>query len=176
MSDFFAKLIVELSNLEPNETAAVIAICVLLVVGLAIVVCLLDNILGTNVFGCLPRTPQRDEEKDAAYWTPFWMVSNPSILDTAFSEVFPDSEVVETTLALTTVNEAQPNTTTPEAEQTKADEHDAETPRDNKKESTTRPERRVRFADSEDVFNTAFSEAYQGVEATEDFLLADEDC
>merc|ERR1719493_272724 len=126
---------------------------------------LLDKILGTNVFGCLPRKHQRDEEEDAAYWTPFWMISNPSTLDTAFTEVFPDSEVVETTLAFTTVNEAQPNATTSEAEQTKVDEHEAETPRDNKKESTRRPERRVRFADPEDV-----------LDATEDFLLADEDC
>merc|ERR1712004_142784 len=153
MSDYFARLFVDLSNLEPNETAAVVAICVLLVVALAIVVCLLDNIFGTNVFGCLSRTRPRDEEKDAAYWTPFWMISNPGTLDTAFSEIFPDSEVVETTLALATVNEAQPNTTTPEAMMTEVDEHEAETPRDNK-ESTRRPERRVRFADPEDVFNT----------------------
>merc|ERR1711944_143859 len=98
-----------------------------------------------------PRKHQQDEEEDAAYWTPFWTISNPSTLDTAFTEVFPDSEVVETTLAFTTVNEAQPNATTPETEQTKADEHEAETPRDNKKESTTRPERRARFVDSEDM-------------------------
>merc|ERR1711879_954680 len=103
-------------------------------------------------------------------------ISNPSTLDTAFTEVFPDSEVVETTLAFTTVNEAQPNATTPEAEQTKADEHEAETPRDDKKDSTRRPERRVRFVDSEDMFNKAFSEDFQGVETTENFLLADEDC
>merc|ERR1712140_62829 len=108
--------------------------------------------------------------------TPFWMISNPGTLDAAFSEVFPDSEVVETTLAFTTVNEAQPNATTPEAEQTKADEHEAETPRDNKKESTRGSERRVRFADSEDAFNTAFSEVLQGVEASKDFPLADQDC